>query len=275
MVLIDTHSHLYYSDYRDDLDQVLARAEAAGVHRILTIGVDLQSSHECVRLAETFPAIYAAVGIHPNDAVDMQSRDVQEIDDLLDHPRVVAIGEIGLDFHHKQTPPEKQMHLFRRFLERSQERDMPVILHTREAEQSTIACLHEISPGGWSGVFHCFGGDEETAAQAIEMGFCISFTGNITYKNSRTYQVMQSIPIDRLLLETDSPLMTPVPFRGRRNEPAFVRYVAEKIAEAKNIPIETVADQTTKNAVGLFKLADENDRAQSAPQTEPGTKFSR
>lgn len=253
--LIDTHVHLYFADYETDLAEVIRRAGDAGVTKMITIGVDVQTSIQCVQLAENYPQLYAAVGIHPNDAAAMQNGDLIKIDHLLSHPKVVAIGEIGMDFHHQQTPPEQQMAVFRRFLEWSLDRNLPIVLHTRQAEEKVIACLHQLSPNGWQGVFHCFGGDAQQAEQAMAMGFHLSFTGNITYKNSHTFAVMKSVPLERLLLETDSPLMPPVPYRGQRNEPAYVRKIAEKIAEGKNLTLETVARQTTLNAMALFNLA--------------------
>ncbi|MDZ7371936.1 MAG: TatD family hydrolase, partial [candidate division KSB1 bacterium] len=243
-MLIDTHAHLDYDRYDGDRQEVIRRAVAEGVAAIITVGVDHRSSLAAVRLAEQYPQLYAAVGVHPHDAASMSDEQFEELTELINHPRVVAVGEVGLDYHYNYSAPEVQRRVFRRFIDLALRTEKPLIIHTREAADDTRSLLHERKRHGWRGVFHCFSGDESEAELVLEMGFHISFTGVVTFRNARAAQVARRVPLDRLLVETDCPYLTPEPFRGKRNEPAFVVYVARKMAELKGVPFDTLADLT-------------------------------
>jgi len=253
-MLIDTHTHLDFDRFDQDRTRVIERALEEGVGAMLTIGVDLESSIASMKLAEEYKQVYAAVGVHPHDAKKARDEDFDQIQEMLQHPKVVAIGEVGLDYHYDYSPREVQRRVFRRFLDMSLEIEMPLIIHTRDADEDVIPLIREKSRAGWNGVFHCFAGDTTMADTLVKMGFLISFTGNITFKNSRSLKVATHVPLEKLMVETDCPFMAPVPHRGKRNEPAFVKLVAEKIAEHKHVPYEHVAELTTANAINLFKL---------------------
>jgi TatD DNase family protein len=252
--LIDTHTHLYFQQYEGDLRHVLIRAEEAGVGHMITIGIDADTSRHSLELTESHSQIYAAAGIHPHDAVDIKEGDIEQISEMLDHPKVVAIGEVGLDFYRNISPPDLQKQIFKMFMEWSLERQLPMIIHTRQAEEDIITVLRDRCKQGWKGVFHCFPGDADMAKTVLDMGFYISFTGNITFKNSKAAAVVETVPLDRLMVETDCPFLTPVPYRGKRNEPAYVSLVARKMAEIKGVAYESVVETTTKNAIDLFNL---------------------
>lgn len=252
--LIDTHTHLDFDRFDGDRDDVIRRAREADVAALLTIGVDHPSSITAVRLADENPSVFAAVGVHPYDAKEMTDEQFDELGGLLEHPRVVAVGEVGLDYHYDYSPRDVQRRVFRRFLDLALETEKPLIIHTREADEDILALLREKKRTGWRGVFHCFSGDEAMAAKVLEMGFHISFTGVITFKNSRAVDVLKSVPIERLMVETDCPFMAPEPLRGKRNEPSYVVYVARKMAEVKGLPFETLARLTSQNAISLFDL---------------------
>jgi TatD DNase family protein len=253
-VLIDSHAHIYYRDFADDFDAMLARAEAAGVSAILVVGTDLDSSRESVELAEKYPLLYAAVGIHPHDAGQVSDSCYDTIRTLaLSSSKVVAIGEIGLDFYRDRSPRDLQEIVFRRFLQMAAELDKPVIIHDRDAHERVMTILEEEAVR--RGVLHCFSGDVAMATEAATLGFLISIPGTITYPGNHSLrEVVRAISIDRMLVETDCPYLTPVPHRGIRNEPAYVRIVAEKLAEVKGLTFEDVARITTKNAGDLFGI---------------------
>jgi len=255
MHLIDTHTHLDFSQFDADRDDVIRRALEVDVKQMLTIGVDVPTSLNAVRLAEKYDSVYAAVGIHPHDAETATEEAVAEIEKNLSHKKVVAVGEIGLDYYRDYSPHDVQKEVFRRLLRIAKEHNKPVIVHTREAWGDVMAILEDEWSPGMRGVMHCFSGDATRAAELIEMGFYISFTGVVTFKNSTAADVLADVPIERLLLETDCPYMAPVPHRGKRNEPAYVRFIAQKAAQVKNISVETVAEVTTENAAALFDLA--------------------
>lgn len=252
--LVDTHAHLDFDQFDADRDAVLYRAEENGVRQVITIGIDLATSRKSVELAEKYPMVYAAVGIHPHDVAKAGAEDLAEIEALLRHPRVVALGEIGLDFYYHHSPEEVQRKYLRLFLDWSLAGGKPLIIHTRDADEVILAILRERSRAGWRGVFHCFSGDIRMAEKVLEMGFHLSFTGNITFKNSTSAAVMREVPLERLMVETDCPFMAPVPHRGKRNEPAYVQLVAQKIAEVKGCSFAAVAEATTANAMALFGL---------------------
>ncbi|HNS74018.1 MAG TPA: TatD family hydrolase [bacterium] len=254
--LVDTHAHLDFDQFDADREEVLDRAEMNGVRQIVTIGIDLATSRRSVELAEKYAMVFAAVGIHPHDVAKAGAEDLDEIAALLEHPRVVALGEVGLDFYYNYSPEEVQRKYLRLFLDWSLTGDKPLIIHTRQADEAIVTLLRERSRAGWRGVFHCFSGDARMAEKVLELGFHISFTGNITFKNSTSAAVMREVPLERLMVETDCPFMAPVPHRGRRNEPAYVQLVAQKVAEVKGISFQAVAERTTANARELFHLPD-------------------
>ena len=252
--LIDSHAHIYYRDYAGDFDEMLQRAADAGVDAMLVVGTDIESSRESVELAEKYPQLYAAVGIHPHDAGRVTDACYDVIRDLaLSSAKVVAIGEIGLDFYRDRSPRDDQERVFRAFLRMASELDKPVIIHDRDAHQQVLDCLRE--EGTQRGVLHCFSGDAAMAAEAIAMGFYISIPGTITYPaNEALREVVRAVSIDRMLVETDCPYLSPVPHRGKRNEPAYVRLAAERVAEVKGLSLEDVARITTKNVRDLFGI---------------------
>jgi TatD DNase family protein len=254
LALVDSHAHIYGRDFAGDFDGMLQRAEDAGVAAILTVGTDIESSRQSVELAEKHPHIYAAVGIHPHDASRVTEACHGIIRELaLSSPKVVAIGEIGLDFYRDRSPRNDQERVFRRFLCMARELDKPVIVHDRDAHRQVLECLRE--EGTRQGVLHCFSGDAAMAAEAIAMGFYISIPGTVTYPaNEALRDVVRAVSIDRMLVETDCPYLSPAPHRGKRNEPAFVRLAAERVAEVKGLSLEDVARITTKNVRDLFGI---------------------
>ena len=261
--IADTHCHLDLDDYDEDREQVVERALAFGVKKILNPGVDLPSSRAAIRLAERFPEVYAAVGLHPNEAKKFDQRSLDELRDLAQHPRVVAVGEIGLDYYRDWAPQGLQLHVFRLQLGLAQELGLPVVVHNRQASEDILNELigwheklvaQEARQADRPGVLHSFSAGEAVAHRAMEAGFYIGFTGPVTFKNAKDLQqVVKDLPSDRLLTETDSPYLTPHPYRGRRNEPAFVRLVAEKIAFLQNMPFQTFAQAAWQNAERLFQ----------------------
>jgi TatD DNase family protein len=254
ITLIDSHAHIYYRDYADDFEEMLQRAAAAGVAAIVVVGTDIESSRQSVELAEKHPQIYAAVGIHPHDAGRVTDACYGVIRELaLSNPKVVAIGEIGLDFYRDRSPRAEQEKVFRNFLRMAGELGKPVIIHDRDAHQLVLNCLQE--EGTHRGVLHCFSGDTAMAAEALNLGFYISIPGTITYPaNEALREVVRATSIDRMLVETDCPYLSPVPHRGKRNEPAYVRLAAERVAEVKGLTLEDVARITTKNVCDLFEI---------------------
>ncbi len=254
IALVDSHAHIYYRDYAGDFEEMLQRATDAGVAAMLVVGTDIESSRESVALAEKYPQLYAAVGIHPHDAGRVTDNCYGVIRELaLSSPKVVAIGEIGLDFYRDRAPRHEQGAVFRRLLRLASELDKPVIVHDRDAHAQVLACLREEKAR--RGVLHCFSGDSAMAAEAIAMGFYVSIPGTITYPaNEPLRDVVRATSIDRMLVETDCPYLSPVPHRGKRNEPAYVRLAAERVAEVKGLSLEDVARITTKNVCDLFGI---------------------
>lgn len=253
-IFIDSHAHIYYRDYANDFDEMLLRAADAGVVAMIVVGTDIESSRQSVELAEKYPQMYAAVGIHPHDAGRVTDACYDVIRELaISSPKVVAIGEIGLDFYRDRSPRDEQDRVFRTFLRMAVELDMPVIIHDRDAHDQVLACLREEQSN--RGVLHCFSGDIAMAAEAISMGFHISIPGTITYSsNAALRDVVRATSIDRMLVETDCPYLSPVPHRGKRNEPAYVRLVAERVADVKGLTLADVSRITTKNVRDLFGI---------------------
>ena len=254
-MLIDTHAHLDDARYDPDREAMIARAREAGVQTFVTVGCDLATSDAAVALADQHAFIYAAVGVHPHEVKSIADDWYDELRRLARHPKVVAYGEIGLDYHYNHSPPDMQRRRFREQVCLAREIGRPIIIHTREAQDDTIAILREEEAGEVGGVFHCFSGDAWLARDALDLGFYLSFSGVITFQNATMLRdIVKTVPLDRILVETDCPYLTPAPHRGKRNEPAFVAFVANKVAELKGLTVEEAAEQTTRNAKRLFKI---------------------
>ena len=253
MKFFESHAHLYFDDYDKDREELIEQLFASDIEGILNAGVDLETSEQCISLADRYERIYAACGFHPNDVAEHDIKDIEVLETLIQHPKVVAIGETGIDIYRDRAPLELQRKFFIRQLEIALENDMPVIVHSRSAEEQTLDVIDQVSPK-YKGVFHCYAGGVETALKLIEKGFYISFTGNLTYRNNDREDIVRELPIESMLLETDSPFLTPVPFRGKRNDPGKLKFIAEKIAQIKDITVEEVAIITTENSKKLFKL---------------------
>jgi len=259
-MLIDSHAHLDAPAYDGDRPGVLQRARDAGVRAIVTIGVEktLEGVQRAVAIAEENDAVYATVGFHPHDAAKVGPESFSGIRDLAGRPKVVGVGETGLDYHYMHSPVRVQQDLFRRTLRLARGLNLPVVIHTREADADTVAILRESlgeGTGPLVGVVHCFSGDYALARRVLDMGLDISFTGVITFPAAAPLRdVLKQVPLDRVLLETDCPYLAPVPFRGKRNEPAFVALVAQRVAELLGKSVQEVARVTGGNAVRLFRL---------------------
>ncbi len=271
-MLIDTHAHLFFKDFKDNLEEVIKRAQDAGVGYIICPATDLHTSRQSIELAEKYDFIYAAIGFHPHDADKANKKNLAEIEKLSHHPKVVAIGEIGLDYHYNYSPRIKQKEIFSLQIDIARKRNLPIIVHTREAENDVLEIIEEKikldrkwrnnlshplsrfpSP---KGVFHCFPGDAKLAWRVINLGFYISLTGPVTYnynpgKPNLMIEVAKNVSAEHILLETDCPFLSPYPYRGKRNEPAYVKYIAEKIAEFQNL---SVKDIERSSYFGVHKL---------------------
>jgi TatD DNase family protein len=256
-MLIDTHAHLDMKDFDPDRQATLDRALEGGITHIVTIGIDLSSSLKALELANTHDFVYASVGYHPHNATHIDEQVMTELEKLVSEPKVVAWGEIGLDFYRRYSPPDMQMEAFKRQLGMAMDLDLPVIIHDREAHTELFEILEEMRKGKAKGVIHCFSGNYDMAMALVEMGYYISIPGTVTYKKAlQVQEVATGIPLDRLLVETDAPFLAPVPYRGKRNEPLFVTYTAQKIAELRNMSFEEVALKTSENAKRVFDLPD-------------------
>jgi TatD DNase family protein len=256
MPLIDTHAHLDEQAFEPDVSETLDRARAAGVQAVLTISVTADTSRRAVGLAERFPDVYAVVGIQPNYVSQMQPGDWECIEELSRHPRVVGIGETGLDRYWDHAPIETQQEWFDRHLQLSRDLGKPFVVHCREAEADVVSQLHRAAQAGpLNGVMHSFCGNPETLQACLDLGLHISFAGMVTYKrNDDLRRTAALVPADRLLVETDSPYLSPVPHRGKRNEPAHVSLTAQCLAEVRGVSLDELAEQTTLNARRLFRL---------------------
>ena len=262
MTLIDTHAHLDYEDFAADFDAVLERASAAGVRRIVTIGTSLESSRRAIELAERHPMIYAVVGVHPTTAEDSPEDLSAALTELANRPRVAAIGETGLDYHH--LPEDERMiavykatqvRVFRQQLDVAAALGLNVVVHQRDAWADTLDILRGYT-GRLRGVFHCFGGTPAQAEEVLAMGHLVSFTGIATFKNAAVVrETAAAVPDDRFMVETDCPYLAPVPYRGKRCEPAYTREIAQTVAVARGWTLETLATRTTATAEAFFRFA--------------------
>lgn len=255
---VDVHAHLDMAHFNEDRAEVISRALDAGVSTIITVGIDLESSRRAIKLAESYPEVLATVGFHPHGAIRVTEADVANLAKIADHPRVVAIGEAGLDFYRNKSPREAQLQVLKWQLELAAELNLPIVIHCRQAEKDMLALLHDWTSNKHSneqprGVIHCFSGDIDTARQYLGMGFFISVGAYIGYPSSlHTHNAIRSIPKDRLLVETDSPFLPPQSYRGKRNEPAYLPLTVGLLAEIRQVSPETVARETTQNARQLF-----------------------
>ena len=254
--MIDSHAHLYDTVFDSDREEVIQRARDEGIEQIIIIGCDTDTSRAAVELADRYDLIYATVGVHPHEAKTIHDATYHELRRLSSHPKVVAWGEIGLDYHYMHSPKDIQLQVFRNQIRLASELGLPVVIHMREAEEDTLKILKEEKANRIGGVFHCFSGDLTTAEAAIAMNFKISFSGIVTFQNAHRLQsVVKQISLEHIMIETDSPYLTPVPYRGKRNEPAYVRRIAEKIAQLKHpVSLGTVVQTTAANTKHLFGI---------------------
>jgi TatD DNase family protein len=247
--LFDTHAHLHFPEFAADLDAVLERARAAGVRRMLTIGTDVDTSRAAIALAGREPDVWAAVGIHPHDAAAADEAALAEIGRLAAAPRVVAIGEIGLDFFRNLSPPDVQARVFRDLLALARRLGKPTLIHCRDAHTEVLRGLAEGGVGDIGGIMHCFSGDVAVARRCLDLGLLISLAGPVTYPNARSLpEVARFVPDDRLVIETDCPFLPPQGYRGKRNEPAYLAVTAARVAELRGEPLPRLADRLTANA---------------------------
>ena len=253
---IDTHAHLTFPEYKLDLPEVIKKAKDANLEAIINIALDDEALASSLKIAEKYPGyVFNAYGLHPHDASEWKEEIAQKAKLLAKEKKIIAIGEMGLDYHYKLSTIDEQKEVFRKCLQLAQELDLPAVIHSREASKDTMLLIHEENQGSLKGVLHCFGEDMVLGREALDLGLLISFTGNITFKKAEQVRnAAKEIPLDRIMIETDSPFLAPQAFRGKRNEPAYVIEVAKQIAEVKGISIEEVARQTTENAKKFFKI---------------------
>lgn len=248
----DTHCHLNHPDLYAEWNAVLFRAQQSGVHRMIIIGYDLESSQRGVQLAEQSDALYAAVGIHPHDAVQCNGETLQQLRELARHPRVVAIGEIGLDFYRDLSPREAQYQAFHAQMQLAAELHLPVVIHCREAYDELLAVLSEYP--AVRGALHCFSGNAEQAQRGLELGYFLGIGGVITFKSAESLrEIVRAMPRNRLLLETDAPYLAPHPYRGKRNEPAYLPLIAQQVADLWGITLDALSEQTERNVEAFFE----------------------
>ncbi len=254
-MLIDSHAHLDDQKFDRDRDIIIKNLKSNGIELVINIGADLQTSIASVSLAEKYENIYAAVGVHPHSASEVDDSTIEILKSFANREKVVAIGEIGLDYYYDNSPRDLQRKWFKEQINLAKQVDLPVVIHTREAAQETFDILKEAQDGSLRGVLHCYSGSVEMAIEYIKLGFYISFAGPVTFKNARSIrEVAKSMPLDRLLVETDCPYLTPEPNRGKRNEPIFVKYTAGTIADIRGITYEELAKVTNRNTRELFRI---------------------
>jgi TatD DNase family protein len=253
--VIDTHTHLDLKDFNQDRRKVIESALSNGVEKIINVGFDLKSSRKSIQLTEEFEQIYAAVGFHPHDAKDLNAKSLKKIEELANHPKVVAIGEIGLDFYRNLSSREDQIKAFKEQIELARNMNLPIMVHSRDAHDQVLEILKDTNACQVGGVLHSFTGNADHAKLAQDMGFYFGFNGMLTYKESKTVQVARGVPIDSILIETDCPYLPPAPHRGKRNQPAYVRYVLEKLTDLFSpLTFEDLNRITSLNANQLFRL---------------------
>ncbi len=256
MNIFDTHAHYDDEAFDEDRDELLAVLPKNDVKFIINQGIDIKTSKFSIKLAEKYDYIYSAVGIQPQEVYKEENLD--EIKTLATHPKVVAIGEIGLEYHYDVAPHDLQIKYFENQINIANDLHLPIVVHNREAHLDTLTVLKR-TPAKYQGVIHCFSGSVETAKEFLNLGFYLGFDGPITFKNAKTaIEVLAYTPLDRILVETDAPYLTPVPFRGNRNNSMYIKYILEKISEVKNMSTDEIGDITTQNALKLFYKIDNN-----------------
>ncbi|MBO8093406.1 MAG: TatD family hydrolase [Prosthecochloris sp.] len=252
-MFVDVHSHLSFPQFDDDRDDVIKRMLENGITYLIDPGTDALTSRKSIELADLHPFIKATVGLHPHEVTSMPENTVfDELQALLQSDNVVGVGEIGLDYHYPDINPQAQQEAFRTMLNMAMDHDLPVVIHSRDAWQDTLDILRQERRPNLRGIMHCFSGNSELATECIRLGLSISIPGTITYKKSQLPDVVRSIDMEHILTETDAPYLAPVPFRGKRNEPAYVRYVTAAIAELRQLPLEETAHIVSRNAIRLF-----------------------
>jgi len=253
-MLIDTHAHLQMKDYKSDLDRVLERAKEAGVDYIINSSFDISSSKDAVKLAEKYDNLYASVGIHPHDAKTLNDESIKTLKELAKHPKVVAIGEMGLDYYRDLSPRPLQKEAFKRQIELAHEVGLPIIIHNRDSHDDMLAILRQ-HMNGLGGVMHCFSGDQDFADACLDLGLYISFAGPVTYPNAPALrEIAENVLSDRFFVETDCPYLAPQFMRGKRNEPSYVKAIAQKIAEVRKTTLPEIGRISTENAKRLFEI---------------------
>ncbi|WZX99834.1 TatD family hydrolase [Bacillus sp. FSL W7-1360] len=254
-MLFDTHVHLNADQFAEDIDATIMRARDVGVKEMVVVGFDEKTITKALVLCEQYEDLYAAVGWHPVDAIDMTEKHLDWLRELSKHPKVVALGEMGLDYHWDKSPKEVQKEVFRKQIALAKEVKLPIVIHNRDADQDVVEILAAEGAAEVGGIMHCFGGSVETAQRCIEMNFHISLGGPVTFKNAkRPKEVACAVPLERLLIETDCPYLAPHPYRGKRNEPAYVQRVAEEIATLRGMAYEALCEATRENARALFGI---------------------
>jgi len=252
--LFDTHCHIDFEHFDDDRNEVFERMQEADVTRIVAVAVELEQTSRLIRLAESRDNVWFSVGVHPNHEVDHEPK-VEQLCELAAHEKCVAIGESGMDFFRTHVDPAVQEERFRTHIRAAHAVNKPVIVHMRDADEATLRILKEENIAGCGGIMHCFSSNWDAASQALDMGMSISFSGNVTFKrNDELREVAAKVPVESILIETDSPYLAPVPMRGKRNEPTFVKHVAQCVADTRKMPVQELIEVTTANAMKRFQL---------------------
>jgi len=258
-MLIDTHAHLYLDRFAEDRAAVLQRARDAGVETIVLPAIDVPSIRQAVNLCEAHDGLYAMTGLHPSETDEATEADLEAVKEWCSHPSVVAVGESGLDYYWDRSFDDEQHAFFRRHIRLAMEVDLPLVIHNREATEDILAILEEEhvradAPERMRGILHCYVDPPEVAERAWNLGFFVGVGGIMTFSNSKVDRYVEDVPLEHMVIETDSPYLAPEPHRGDRNEPAYVRHVAERLAEVKDVPVEQVAEVTTRNARAIYEL---------------------
>jgi TatD DNase family protein len=253
-MLVDSHCHLDFPDFASEIDAVVARARAAGLGRMVTISTRVKKHAQVLAVAETFPDVFCSVGTHPHNAQEETDIDAARLIALSQHPKVVAIGEAGLDYHYDKSPRDLQAKSFREHIAAARATRLPLVIHSRDCDEDMATILtEEMGKGAFPAVLHCFTGGRDLAFKAIDLGLCISFTGILTFKNSNALRdIAKDLPAERILVETDAPYLAPGPYRGKRNEPSYVVETARVLAETRGVSTDEIARQTTENFFRLF-----------------------
>jgi TatD DNase family protein len=273
-MLIDSHAHLEMPDFKKDLEITIQKAKELGVEYIFTVGTEEKDWKRALEIAHSHPSIYAILGVHPHNAKEINDQTYPLLRELCRDKKVRALGEMGLDFFRNLSPRDTQLKRFREQIGLAKKLGLPIVVHDREAHQETLEILKSENAEECRGIIHCFSGDYEMAKICIGMGFYISIPGTITFKNAEGLrEIVKKIPLESLLVETDAPFLTPEPFRGKRNEPGYVRYTAQKLAEIKKISFEKVAEVTSGNALRVYGINDHRPSPTSLPAGERGGRY--